>query len=305
MQQVPSDTTPPAGVDPVEALRGVQGLAAFHSPDLGAALSAAETCARGLVPPGFWSSDIYVALPEGDRWTAEELTNQLVYQQAYQPLGDVRVVILAFTHLMDRRLHDHLLKIVEEPPAPVLFIAVVPEMGTLPVTLQSRVYRSFEVPARAAAELTGLIRAAAGSEPSPAVVQLAQRAPLTAAALEGPRSSGVLDSLEEFLAALLRTGFTAAAEANSHLEAAARAISDGPKAAPGTRAARREVLNTGLHMLRRAQVRAASVGTAEDAAPRLERAERIARAERLAAVHLPADQVLAYAQTLGGAYVEE
>lgn len=305
MPPVPPNTTPTAEPGPSDALRGVQGLAVFHSPDLGAALANAESCARDLVPKEFWSADIYVALPEGDRWTAEELTQQLVYQQAYQPLGDVRVVILAFTHLMDRRLHDHLLKVVEEPPAPVLFIAVVPDMGTLPVTLQSRVYRAIAVPPRDAAELTNQISDASGTAPGRAVVQLAQRAPLTAAALTGPRSNDVLSSLEEFLEAITRTGFTAAAEANSRLEAAAAAISGGSKTAPATRAARREVLNTSLRMLWHVQVRALREGTVADALTAQTRAERIERAERLAVMHLPADQVLAYALTIGGCNAEE
>lgn len=283
----------------VDQLRGVQGLVTFESPDLGSALSVAEETARLLVDEAHWGSDIYVAAPAGSRWTADELNEQLLYQQSYYPQGDVRVVILAYAHLMDIRLHDHLLKIVEEPPAPVLFAFVVPTGDQLPVTLQSRIYRRISVPARSLDELSAAIQAAGGAAPSSGLVKLSQASPMLSAGLSGDAASKALPLGESFVRSMAGSGFTEAFRAHKTLKELSRAVSGAGAEAPATKAARREILRGSLQLLIGAQIGSMEHGSTAEALAAEARTHRIEKAQRLAETHLPADQVIAYALTGG------
>lgn len=280
-----------------DQLRGVQGLATFASKDLGSALAAAEGAARALIQKEHWGADIYTAAPAGARWTADELNQQLLHQQAYEPQGDVRVVIIASAHQMDARLHDHLLKIVEEPPAPVLFLFVVDDSDRLPITIQSRIYRTIQVPERSYEELGSAISAAAGESPSAGVIRLSQMSPVVSAGLTGESAAGALPLAEQFVAGLQGTGFTAAFRATKVLKGLAKAVSGGSAESPKTKAAQREALHAGLQMMHDGQLRLLETGTTQQAVVADVRLGRIGEASTLAATHLPPDQVLAYAMS--------
>lgn len=282
-----------------EQLKGAQGLVTFESPDLGSALSAAEATARELVERENWGADIFTAAPEGARWTADELNQQLLHQQAYEPQGDVRVLIIAGAHLMDARLHDHLLKIVEEPVAPVLFAFVVDDSTKLPVTLQSRIYRSITVPPRSTEELVAAITQTAGTAPSPAVVRLSQMAPVFSAGITGDAAADVLPLAEQYVAHLQHTGFTAAFRTAKTLKEMSKAVSGGSAEAPKTKAAQREAVRVGLQLVEAMLLRSLETGTTEQALVASSRLGRVSKAQGLAASHLPADQVFAYALTGG------
>lgn len=284
----------------IEQLRGVQGLATFESPDLGAALSAAADAARSLVDPQHWGADTYTAAPEGAKWTAEELQEQLLYQQAYEPQGSVRVVIIAYAHLMDARLHDHLLKIVEEPSAPVLFLFVVDDGDRLPVTLQSRIYRRVRVEPRSLEGLTQEIRDAGGSTPPVGVVRLSQLSPLLSAAATGESAAKVSELASVFVAALKGHGFTDGFRATKALKQLAKEVSGAGSEAPKTKAAQRELLRGGLQLLKSLHLHVLETGSTEQAEVADSRLSRVGRAQRLAESHLPPDQVFAYALS-GGA----
>ena len=288
--------------NPADLLRGVQGLASFESVDLGSALAAAENTARQLVAEEHWGADTFTAAPEGARWTVDELQQQLLYQQAYQPQGDVRLVTIAYAHLMDARLHDHLLKIVEEPPAPVLFLFVVDNSDNLPITLQSRIYRRIHVEPRSVEQLTSEIHQAAGEVPAPAVVRVSQKAPTLAAALAGEKASEVLTHCTWFVNTLQERGFTAGFKATKTLKDTSRAVSGGSAEAPKTRAAQREILRAGLQLLSESQLHRLEHGTLPEAQDAAVRMDRIDQALNLSEAHLPADQVLVYALTGGEAH---
>lgn len=280
-----------------DQLRGVQGLATFASKDLGSALAAAEGTARGLIQKEHWGADIFTAAPAGARWTADELNEQLLHQQAYEPQGDVRVVIIAAAHQMDARLHDHLLKIVEEPPAPVLFLFVVDDSDRLPVTIQSRIYRKIQVPERSYEELGSEISEAAGQTPSAGVIRLCQMAPVVSVGLTGESAAAVLPLAEQYVVGLAGSGFTTAFRTTKTLKELAKSVSGGSAESPKTKAAQREALSTGLQMMHDRQLHLLEVGSAQEAVVADFRLGRIGEATALAASHLPADQVFAYAMT--------
>lgn len=267
----------------------------FESEDLGAALAAAEAAARELVDRSHWGPDIFTAAPAGARWTADELNEQLIYQQAYEPQGDVRMVIIAYAHLMDARLHDHLLKIVEEPVAPVLFMFVVDDGDRLPVTVQSRIFRRLTVEPRSAGELESAIQSSAGVAPSAAVVRLSQLSPMLSSAITGEPGAEVLTAAEEFASTLFGHGFTAGFRATKSLKTLSRAVSGGSAEAPKTKAAQRELLRSGLKLLQSTQLQVLASGDTQGAVLADRNLGRLDRAAHLSEVHLPPDQVLAYA----------
>lgn len=274
-------------------LRGVQGLAAIQSPDASAALTAATGVARDLVPREYWSADIYVASPEGARWTIEEIGQHLLYQQAYAPLGDLRVVIVDRAHLMDARTHDHLLKTVEEPASTVLFLFTVQDASTLPTTIQSRIYRTVTVPSRTDAEMAESIRAAAGAAPSKRVLELARRSPGLSVGLDGENAAEVLPLCEELAA--LTPSFTSAFRGARLLEKIGAGAAGAKQTSPQAKALTRDVLRTFL-ALKVEEGAAAMADPSRDAALAGQgQHDRAVRARTMLDVNIPAEQVLASA----------
>lgn len=280
-------------------LKGVRGLATVESADLGAAIAGADEIARDLVAEEHWHFDIFTAAPEGARWKAEELTSQLLYQQAYEPQGEQRVLIITYAHLMDARLHDQLLKVVEEPVAPVLFLFVVDNSEALPTTIQSRIYERIVIPARNPESIAHNISEAAGTQPSSGVVHLSQHAPTISAGLVGDKATEVLSATEDFIRHLHSPGFTAGWKANDALKALAKATSDAGAEAPKTKAAQREGLRAGLVLLEQTALRGLAQGTDEQAAAADIAMRRLKKAAWLSDSHLPIEQVLVYTTTGG------
>lgn len=285
---------------PKHSLSGVRSLATVESTDLGAALAGAEAIARDLVAEENWPYDIFTAAPQGARWKAEELTEQLLYQQAYEPQGDQRVLIISYAHLMDARLHDQLLKVVEEPVAPVLFLFVVAQSETLPTTIQSRIYERITIPARSAESIAAEVAAAAGAKPSPGVVHLCQHAPTISAGLVGEKAAEALSAAESYVKHLHAPGFTAGWLATDSLKSLAKASSGASAEAPKTKAAQREGLRAGLQLLQQTVLETLATGSDTEASRADLMLERLQKSEWLSDAHLPVEQVLVYATT-GGA----
>ena len=135
--------------DSIERLRrlaacGATGPAiAVVAPSDLAPLAALEL-AKGLVPAKAHLLDIHQAIPEGDRWSQEEVRS-LIQEPAYLVAVSRCIVIVHNAHLMDQSCADSILKLMEEPPNNALFLLCVPSADSISVTLQSRLASSVTV----------------------------------------------------------------------------------------------------------------------------------------------------------------
>lgn len=275
--------------DYAEKVRGVQGLVAFQSTDPGAGLTAAVDTAKTLVPEEHHGPDIYVASPESGKWTIDEIGEQLLHQQAYEPMGDMRVVVVDRAHRMDKRAHDHLLKTVEEPPAAVLFIFVVESADALPVTIQSRVYTAVSVPPRSVEDVRREVQAKAGVDASGRMVELVQSSPQLSAGLNEYAVSAVQEAVEHAgavnLSALGAFKLARAAE-----EAGAAAVGK-KKDSPEAKSAGREIGGVLLDM-RYTQLKQQAAENGSLDAMRL--LDRTLEARRMVNMYIPMDQAFTY-----------
>lgn len=81
--------------------------------------------------------DIRVVAPEGDRWTVSEVDVSLVTPASLTP-EERNVVVVCAADAMDAACAEHLLKTVEEPSAPTLFVFVTERNDRLLTTIIGR-----------------------------------------------------------------------------------------------------------------------------------------------------------------------
>jgi len=150
--------------DSIERLRrlaasGATGPAiAIAAPADLAPLAAAEL-AKGLIPGSAHALDVHHAIPEGDRWSQDEVRT-LIQEPAHLVAVTRCIVIVHNAHLMDQACADSILKLMEEPPNDALFLLCVPAPDELSVTLQSRLASVIVVdPAPVTAQMGALVGA--------------------------------------------------------------------------------------------------------------------------------------------------
>ena len=106
--------------------------------DLGRACGACRSCSqveRGSHPDLLWME------PDGGRIKIEQV-KQLKEQAALAPLwGERRAVVVPDAHLMSMEAANAFLKLLEEPPSPLLFLLGIPQGATVLSTISSRCHR--------------------------------------------------------------------------------------------------------------------------------------------------------------------
>lgn len=90
-----------------------------------------------LADPEAALRDVRAAAPAGDRWTVAELDLMVIAPAALAPI-ERTVVAVASAAAMDVRAAEHLLKVLEEPPSPAVFLLVVHRAGDLLATIRGR-----------------------------------------------------------------------------------------------------------------------------------------------------------------------
>lgn len=88
--------------------------------------------------------DVHVVSPAGTTWTMEEVDQGLCAPASLAPL-DKHVVVVSAADALSVQGADRLLKIIEEPPAPTLWLLCAKDVEDLPITLRSRVLRVVEL----------------------------------------------------------------------------------------------------------------------------------------------------------------
>jgi hypothetical protein len=99
------------------------------------ASDACEVIGRGILGDAF-TEDFLRAVPAGDRWTVAEVEDLVARVKRYPRRR--HVIAVESVERMERRSLDRLLVTLEEPPAPLLFLLVVPRLSSLPATLRGR-----------------------------------------------------------------------------------------------------------------------------------------------------------------------
>lgn len=88
--------------------------------------------------------DSRVFSPTGERWRVADLDEPL-HLLSLSPLRR-RMLLLLSTDAMDPAVYDRLLKVVEDPPAPVSIFLATADLGALPATLRSRCNSTISLP---------------------------------------------------------------------------------------------------------------------------------------------------------------
>lgn len=127
-----------------------------------AARPAASWLAQQWAPP----TDVARLAPPQGSWRAEDVTGQLFPAVRLVPSHRHAVVVDRAEELVTR-LHDRVLKLFEEPPAPTWFLLCLPAGTDLPATISSRV--ALRLDARPAGdEQRARALVAAGADPATA-----------------------------------------------------------------------------------------------------------------------------------------
>lgn len=96
-----------------------------------------ESSALWLAEKSGFDEDLRVARPASDRWTIEELDELVIAPSALKP--SVRnLIVLCRADNIAPGAYAHLLKTIEEPPAPTTFVFSLRSMASLPATLRGR-----------------------------------------------------------------------------------------------------------------------------------------------------------------------
>lgn len=82
-------------------------------------------------------ADVTIAIPSGDRWLKDEVSEKIHTPSTRVSLGRPFVVVKD-AHQMEQSLYDSLLKTIEEPDNGCVFVLCVPEESLLPQTYMSR-----------------------------------------------------------------------------------------------------------------------------------------------------------------------
>jgi len=216
-------------IDAVEDLlpARVSGVRILTGGDDVAVLEVAQWCAQASTSS---VADVLVALPDGARWTSDEVRSRVV-SPAVLRAQDVTQLVVGACDTLSARDWDRLLKVVEEPEARVVFWLCCGQ-GDIPATVRGRAVGSAvlrgggthavhqvllgegwqDAPARRAADLAGgdirlarlyadlpdVVEAFATKGPEPhragrAAEEMVAAASMLAAGMAGRRASGWSD----------------------------------------------------------------------------------------------------------------
>ena len=129
-----------------------------------------------MVWPGPLVGDIAVCSTTSERWTREELDEQILSRVSRMP-NHRHIVIIESAGEMDQRAYDRLLKTLEEAPSPTTFILIVADRSLLPLTVLGRIEHTVRVDAAPANErIDALVRSGANRATAETAVSLAGRA---------------------------------------------------------------------------------------------------------------------------------
>ncbi len=107
-------------------------------------LLAAEALGRSVLPASAHALDLHVVRHDKDRWSTDELQEKIVHPSSLVPMHRT-IVAVQDAHRMEASLADQLLKMLEEQTHPTTFILCVPDVSSLPITLQSRIARVLQI----------------------------------------------------------------------------------------------------------------------------------------------------------------
>lgn len=151
------------------------------------------------------TADLRVCYPESDRWSVEEVDARIIGPTRLQPL-ERNVIVVASAAAMDARTAEHLLKTIEEPSAPSLFVFVVSSATELLKTIVGRAGAIVQV-RLAAPEVRAAALAAKGADPQVAKEAVELAGPLTSlaelASTPGDKGANALEALRAIAAAPL------------------------------------------------------------------------------------------------------
>ena len=119
------------------------GAVVLQCPFMTLAVETGRRLGETVVPDsaGF---DVHVASPEGQQWTLEEIDRDVVATVSLSALSRHIMVVGAVDDLTAQAA-DRLLKTIEEPAAPTLWLLCARDVGSLPATLRSRVVSVLDV----------------------------------------------------------------------------------------------------------------------------------------------------------------
>lgn len=284
------------------------GNLAVISCDLGPVAALAATAVAAAIV-GDELADLRLPVPDGDRWTVAEVTDQLIGGTRLVPVRR-NVIVVPFADQMGPGCADHLLKTIEEPSAPSLFLFAVTDPELLLTTIRGRASVEVAVETIPATERAAALAASAGiaQEAALRLVTLAGQQVTLAQVPNAVAADQVLEELEAGFGPELGSPapVTTATGQVAAFEQLAKRITKaaGERSAPAVRRAVRTLARQALDAWEAAEpvhvadaIRAQDTGRVHDSYRRL---AAIGRARAELALNAPVPAVLAAVHARAG-----